>query len=162
MPVIIWSFVDEFPPAPCASVACDSACYTARRCSKRVCHCRLINSAAVKSQFTWLGCCKVGPSGGFGCDGQDCRPFLSTWLRKQLCAQRRAWCRSMLLGVTKLGNAMFCSVPTLFYCDGSERKSTALAMSGGRKKQRCPCQLCGAPPPPTSCPKRVVHGLQWE
>jgi hypothetical protein len=46
----------------------------------------------------------------------------------------------MLLGALKQGNAIFSAMATSFYCDGPERKSKALAMSGGRKKRRCPRQ----------------------
>jgi hypothetical protein len=47
---------------------------------------------------------------------------------------------SMLLGASKQGNAIYCAMTTPVYCDGPERQSTALAMSGGRKKRRCPRQ----------------------
>jgi hypothetical protein len=43
-----------------------------------------------------------------------------------------------LLGASQQGNTIFCAMPAPFYCDGPERKSEALAMGGGRKKQRCP------------------------
>jgi hypothetical protein len=74
------SFENELPPA------CDSARDTSRRCSKRVCPCRVINSTVVRSRFSWLRYCTLGPSDGFVCDGPDCQPFLSRCLRKQLCA----------------------------------------------------------------------------
>ncbi len=95
----VWSFENEFPPL------CDSACDTLRRCSKRVCPCRLKHKQRGRgSWFTWLRCCKLEPSGGFGCDGRDCRSFLSRWLRKQQShpsCLRCVWGNSMLLGETE-------------------------------------------------------------
>ena len=35
-------------------------------------------------------------------------------------------------------NTICCAMPAPFYCDEPEGKSAALAMGGGRKKQRCP------------------------
>ena len=71
-------------------------------------------------------------------------------LRQQPCAQAAPSCPrgacggSMLLGASKQGNAIFCAMTTPVYCDGPEKESTALAMSGGQQKQRCPSQLCRA------------------